>query len=102
MSDNTSTEPDFITPEQAEPLLQAEAEQYLADGWRRDYLANYLLRLKKDDQLLDIQVSLDGNISVEQKRAAQTAEEYGRVYAWLFLWAFLILALLFAKLINFI
>lgn len=102
MLDNSSEERDFLTPEEAEPLLKAEAEPYLADGWRVDQLANYLLRLKKDDQLLDIQVDLEGQISVEQKRAAQTALEYGRVVAWLFLWLFLLLALLFAKLINFI
>lgn len=102
MPDNSPTERDFITPEQAEPLLYAEAETYLADGWQIDQLANYILRLKKDDQLLDIQVDLTGDISIEQKQAAQTAREYGRLYAWLFLWLFMLLALLFAKLINFI
>lgn len=102
MPDNSSAEIDFLTPEQAEPLLQAEAEAYIADGWQFAYLSNYVLRLKKDVELLDIQIDLQGQITVEQKRATQTSLEYGRLWAWIFLWLFLILAILFAELIDFI
>ncbi len=102
MPDNLNSEPDFITPEEAEPLMQAEAEAYLADGWKLDTMANYILRRKKDDQLLDIQVDLTGKVTVEQKQAAQTALETGRLWAWLFLWVFILLAFVFAKFINFI
>lgn len=102
MPDNLDSEIDFLTPEQAEPILKAEAEKYLAEGWKFDTLSNYVLRLKQDDQYLDIQVDLTGEVTIEQKQAAQTALETGRLWAWLFLWVFMLLAFAFAKLINFI
>lgn len=96
---NPETE-DFITPQQAAPRLDAAIQPYLEEGWRVADRSSYLIRLRRDDQLLDVQIDLTGNLTTSEKMAVQTAAEIGRLIAWLFLLVSMVFVLIAAYLLG--
>lgn len=93
---------DFLTPEQADPILEAVAQTYRDEGWQDVRWANYMIRLRREDRILDIQVDLQGEITTEEKPAVQTAAEVGRLIAWVILLAALVLSLTLASVLGFL
>jgi hypothetical protein len=100
MSETPQAEQEFLTPQEAEPLLRQAAQPYLDEGWQPLRLTNYIFRLHRDRELLDIQVDLSGNIQIEEKVAVLTTAEYGRMIAWVVLLVSFIVILFAANLLG--
>lgn len=92
----------FYTPQQADELLKPEIDALIIEGWSVVTWSTYLVRLKKDDQIMDVQVNLDGTMHREQKTAIQTSAEIGRLIVGLILLVAFLMVFVLASILEFI
>lgn len=102
LSDNRSdpgmntTEPppdvDLIDAAQAEAILKATIEPYLAEGWHLLHEDAYSARLTHGMRNLDVRVDLLGEVTVEETELTPL-QESGRLMAWMILMAMLLVAM---------
>lgn len=90
--DSPEPEVEPISPEEAEAILQAEMEPYLAEGWQVLHESAYTARLTRGMHNLDIHVDLLGNVK-KQETPLTPVQDSGRLMAWMLLIAMLMVAL---------
>jgi hypothetical protein len=96
------SEPQIISPEVAEEILDREIEKMVEEGWRVKVRSVAYVRMMQERDILDIRVDLLGNIEKEQGVALLYGPDVGRMVAWMVLIAWLLVVLVFATVIGFI
>ncbi len=96
------TDEDVISPEEAENILRPEVEQLIAGGWRIAAKPLYGVRLVKGNEVLDMRVDLLGNVERKTKFNILSAEQTGRLIAWVLLITSLLVTLALASALGFL
>jgi len=81
-----------IRPEEAEKLMAAALEPYLAEGWIVVDRTSYSARLTRGARNLDLRLDLLGQVETQETRLTPT-QDSGRLVAWALLLAALLVAL---------
>jgi hypothetical protein len=87
-------EPDIdpISPEEAEAIMEAALEPYLADGWLIVDRTSYATRLTRGMSNLDVRIDLLGQTQIEESNLTPL-QNSGRLVAWVLLLAALLVML---------
>ncbi len=95
-----------IAPEQARAILDAAIAERLGANWRDEASGwqlvtghDYMARLTRGEVNIDFYVDLLGGVTVEEKPIT-TAQDSGRLIAWVFLGVSLAIAFLLARIVG--
>jgi hypothetical protein len=95
-----SAEPEIITPEAADAILDQEIAGLEKEGWKVKKRVVYGVRLSRERHLLDVRVDLLGNVEKEESITLVYGPDVGFVVAWMVLLAWLIVALTFVSVVG--
>jgi hypothetical protein len=95
-----------ISGDQARAILDAAMRERLGDNWaQNDWVLitghDYMARVTKGSKNVDFYVDLLGNVKVEE-REINSAQESGRLIAWLILLVSLGIAFLLARIAGWV
>jgi hypothetical protein len=101
-----SSEIEPIAPEKARAILEAAIAERLGANWRDEASGwqmvtghDYMARLTRGTLNVDFYVDLVGQVTVEEK-AITTAQDSGRLIAWVFLFVSMAIAFLLARIVG--
>ncbi len=103
-----TNEVETISAEEARALLTAAIRERLGqdwddeqDGWVKVTGHDYMVRLTKGRKNVDFYVDLLGNVTIEEKEI-NSAQDGGRLIAWMLLLASVLIALAMARLAGYL
>ena len=85
-----------ISPEAAREVLDTALAPYLEDGWVILVQTDFMARLTREKQNLDVYVDLLGEVTIEDKPLTPF-QETGRLVAWVLLLVAFLLAVAVAS-----
>ncbi|MBC7869383.1 MAG: hypothetical protein H7Y09_00980 [Chitinophagaceae bacterium] len=103
-----TNEVETISADEARALLSAAIRERLGqdwddeqDGWAKVTGHDYMVRLTKGRKNVDFYVDLLGNVTIEEKEI-NSAQDAGRLVAWMLLLASVLIALAMARLAGYL
>ena len=82
----------IIEPEEAAAILAPKIEELRAEGWKVVTQTDFMVRMTRDKQNLDLRVDLLGKLETEEKPLT-ILQESGSMIAIVFLLVFFLIAL---------